>query len=52
MPDEYKGEERRAHSRSVDEVELAFDRKLRYHALRSTDRYVTRLAETGMAIRS
>lgn len=34
----YSGEERRAHPRSIDEVELTFERKLRDHEEREEER--------------
>ena len=39
MSDEYAGPERRAHSRTIDEVELTFDRKLRDHEEREEERF-------------
>lgn len=39
MTEEYQGQERRANSRTVDEVELTFDRKLRDHEEREEERF-------------
>lgn len=39
IPDDYPGPERRQHSRSVDEIELTFDRKLRDHEIRESERF-------------
>lgn len=37
-PENYPGPERRQHSRTIDEIEIAFDRKLRDHEVREQAR--------------
>ena len=39
MPEKYAGPERRDHERTIDDVEKAFDRKLREHEEREQERF-------------